>query len=440
MRRGWHRKPHGWHHHHLHGRRRHPSLQKRIFFWFGATIVFTGLVVFGLMSALSPMGRWAEQQQSISRFVGSRLADSWDEPEERARFVRELSADFHLDATLRDEQSRLLVQEGGECREPWARIPVEREGVRLGTLAICVHAPSGGWWRPVLAILVALFIVWGASGLIARRLLRPMRNLQAMATRIGDGDLKARSGLCIPRDGELGLLGQTMDTMATRIEKQLADQRELLAAVSHELRTPLGHLRVLLDLAREAPSAAHLDEIEKETLEIDALVGQLLASSRLDFGTIERVPVDAVELAARALERAGLDPTKLEALEKPPPATGDPTLLARALSNLIRNAELHGKGLLRLTVERDRDRVRFAVEDAGPGIAKGEREKVFEAFYRGEHRAGGSLGLGLSLVRRIALAHGGEVHVEDRKGGGARVVLTIAPASSEGDGAPELSG
>jgi signal transduction histidine kinase len=166
-------------------------------------------------------------------------------------------------------------------------------------------------------------------------------------------------------------------------------------------------------------------------LEIDALVGQLLASSRLDFGRMERRPVDGAEAAALALERAGLPAARLEAAaDGGLRATADPTLLARALANILANAAEHGGGPARLRVRRDGDALAFEVEDAGPGFSAEELPRVFERFYRGDRKAGGSLGLGLSLVRRIAEAHGGRAWAENLPGGGARVGFSIGPAAA----------
>src|SRR5690606_28486009 len=176
---------------------------------------------------------------------------------------------------------------------------------------------------------------------------------------------------------------------------------------------------VLLEMARERPEGARFDEIEQEVMELDALVGQLLASSRLDFGTLEPSRVDAIELAERALERIGLESDRLAATGEPRPFEGNPTLLARALANVLINAREHGRGLELLEVRFEPSRIVFSVEDRGPGFAKEEREKVFEPFYRGEQRAGTSLGLGLSLVRRIAEAHRGTAWIEDDEQGGA---------------------
>jgi two-component system OmpR family sensor kinase len=419
--------PHGPHCRHFHKFDRvHPRLQRRIFLWFGASIVFTAIVVAILFRVLSPTDRWHRQAEGLERFVRARVIEVWDDPAARDRFVHDLHADMGLDATLFDAHGRVLSQHGGRCEEAWGSVAITRHGERLGRLEVCGDPPSYGGWRFVVILLVAICILWAASGIFARRLLRPLRRLEQTARAIGEGDLSARAGLSPQRHGELGVLGVTLDDMAARIEKQLADQRELLAAVSHELRTPLGHLRVLLEMARDKPDAARVDEIESEVMEVDALVGQLLASSRVEFGTLERRAIDVVELAERALDRVSLATDKLAVIGDARPFEADPTLLARALANVLSNAQSHGGGVTALEVRFAPDRVIFAVEDAGPGFGTSEREKVFEPFYRGEHRAGASLGLGLSLVRRIAQAHGGEAWIEDREERGARVLFSIS--------------
>lgn len=407
-----------------------PQLQRRIFLWFGASILFTAIVVGMLFRALAPSDSWKHDAEGVSRFVSGRVVEVWDDPEARARFVRDLHEHLHVDATLTDASGAVLARTGGDCGAPWARFPIRRGDEALGELTVCGGPHAGGGWRFFLVLLVAIAILWAASGILARRLVRPVRQLESMARRIGEGDLGARASLTPERHGELGMLGVTMNEMAARIEKQLADQRELLAAVSHELRTPLGHLRVLLEMAREHPESTNIDEIEREVLEVDALVGQLLASSRVEFGALEMAEVNGIEAAERALERAGLQSDRLAVDGVPRPFVADPTLIARALANLVANAQQHGGGLRSLEVRYEPERVVFAVEDGGPGFTEEEREKVFAPFYRGQHRAGASLGLGLSLVHRIAEAHGGRAWIEDVEGGGARVLFSIATGAS----------
>ena len=285
----------------------------------------------------------------------------------------------------------------------------------------------------LLMLLFPVLAIWLLAGKIARRLARPLRELVEVSEQIGQGNLSARATRATRGIDEIAILGRSMNDMAARIQRQLQDQRELLAAVSHELRTPLARIRVLLDIARERGATADtLNEVERETQEIDQLVGELLASARLEFQALNRKPLDAVEVAARALERAGLPAETLNATAQVAPFSGDPTLVARALANLLDNARKHGRSVDRLTVETRPGFVSFLIDDRGPGFPPGQEQAVFEPFVRGtgadsEAPASGmSLGLGLSLVARIAKAHGGSVKAANRPEGGARVTLEFA--------------
>ncbi|KIG15349.1 periplasmic sensor signal transduction histidine kinase [Enhygromyxa salina] len=289
-----------------------------------------------------------------------------------------------------------------------------------------------------LALGGGAMVLWIASGGIAWAVTRPLVELVSVARDIGEGKLDrrmrlgrlGRRGRGRGHGGEVAVLAEAVNTMAARIEQQLADQRELLAGVSHELRTPLGHLRVLIDTAREAGEAAPsgmLDELEREVIELDALVDQLLAHSRLEFARVERRPLDPVELAVRALERVGEDASKIEVESEVEQVSGDPTLLGRALANLLTNARAHGRGLVALRVyDGEPGELCFCAEDRGPGFAEGEPERVFASFVQGRERRGGSLGLGLSLVERVAVAHGGRAWAKNLADGGASVGFCVA--------------
>lgn len=147
----------------------------------------------------------------------------------------------------------------------------------------------------------------------------------------------------------------------------------------------------------------------------------LLANSRLDFAAVQPTVLDAAEIAQQAVERTGVDPSKLVVETGASGASlsfrGDPTLATRALVNLLENAERHAGGVARFRVHREGDFVVFDVEDDGPGFLPGEEARVFEPFYknpRNPSESARSTGLGLALVQRIATAHGGAVHAENR--------------------------
>ena len=163
--------------------------------------------------------------------------------------------------------------------------------------------PSGFW----LVLAVSMFVFWFASGRVARRLSRPMAELTDFARAIGQGQYEGRTRLSEHRLREVRIMARTLNDMAARVQRQLTDQQELLAAVSHELRSPLSRMRVLLELAREnSGDTKNLDAIEEEVIACDRLIGMMLASSRLEFSSLDLRLLDGDVLARRALQRAGL--------------------------------------------------------------------------------------------------------------------------------------
>lgn len=282
----------------------------------------------------------------------------------------------------------------------------------------------------IAGFVVALAVAAWVSGYITA----PLLELVAVAKQLGRGHLGSRADLGRFEHGEVGLLAHAVNDMATRIETQVSEQRELLAAVSHELRTPLGHMRLLLDHARAAPErGSTFDELEQEIVDIDRLVEQLLACSRVDFGQLRRRRFNVVLLVLRALERHDVDASVLEVEGEDEEAevSADATLVLAACANLIENAKHHGAGVDVVRVSRRDALVTVEVLDTGPGFDAATQPRVLEPFFRGESRSGGSLGLGLSLVDRIATAHGGQAWARNRLGGGAEVGFTLASAGPQ---------
>jgi signal transduction histidine kinase len=160
-------------------------------------------------------------------------------------------------------------------------------------------------------------------------------------------------------------------------------------------------------------SEKDLDGLEREVLEVDDLVGELLASSRLSFDTLSFNKLEGLDIAANALERVGLPLELLTSDEEALPFEGDATLLGRALTNLLENAKRHGGGVAGLSVNATENEIVFVVEDRGPGFSQDELEKVFASFYRW---AGSLVGLSLGPRRPAA----GREPQARRQGGHAR--------------------
>lgn len=415
-------------------------LQRRLFAWFGVAILLSG-VVFSLVTYLfsaSNGSGWSNETARARIFVGGRFADVWEDPSARESLGRVFARDLDVTVTLIDTRGEIIGAYGKHCPRTFFEAPVVRTGQRMGSVLVCAerlrHAAAIRWMAPLFA---AGVLLWALSGMVSRRLSRPLEDLAQMAVDIGRGKYASRARMGRHAHGEVVLLADAMNDMAKRIERQMSDQRELLAAVSHEMRTPLGRIRILTELARDGVNIdKYLDDLDREVVEMDALVGDLLASSRLDFTALSKETIDPVDAARRALERAGLSEDKLVVEGQSRECMADPTLLLRALANLLDNAKKHGGGASCLRVIFEENEVSFEVEDGGRGLAPGEETRIFEPFYRRSDekaREQGSLGLGLSLVSRIAEAHGGRTRARNRAEGGARIgfVFPIAQAESE---------
>lgn len=404
------------------------SLHRRLFTYFGVGLLLTFMTFMVVTRVVDGFegAPWRREMQRVHAFTSGRFANAWHDTAAREELAQALARDMELGVVLRDPQG-LLLSTHGNCGHIIWRAPVQDQGAVLGSLEVC--ADRARWGSPVryaVPFALALLVLWALSGVVARRLARPLMEVAQVAREIGAGNLQSRAQLSPRLPGEVGALALVINEMAAKIEKQMADQRQLLAAVSHELRTPLARIRILTELARDkGADAKGMNEIDREVEELDGLVGDLLANSRLEFTALTYRPQDAALLAARALERAGLNASLLVAPEETLGLEGDATLLARALQNLVDNAQGHGGGITALRVAPQGDRVAFEVEDHGPGFREDEAMHAFEAFYHNGANGHGTLGLGLALVQRIAKAHGGEAYARNRDGGGAVVGFTV---------------
>jgi signal transduction histidine kinase len=239
---------------------------------------------------------------------------------------------------------------------------------------------------------------------VVRGLTRRLERLQTGVETLGAGNLAAR--VKVEGHDEVARLAGSFNQAAARIEELVDAHRLLLANASHELKTPLSRIRLGIELYAEKPDKALKAEIARNIGELDSLIDEILLMSRLDaVPTLQREPVDLLGLVAE--ECARYEGCELHG--EPVTVCADPRLLRRLVGNLVDNAKRHGKPPVTVEVRREEASAVVDVSDAGPGISEGERERIFNAFYRlGETRG---TGLGLSLVRQIARLHGGDAIV-----------------------------
>lgn len=273
---------------------------------------------------------------------------------------------------------------------------------------------------------------------MSRRLLRPVADVAAAAAAVGEGNLDIR--LDAGGDPDLDVMAAAFNRMTDALRERIRRDARFAAAVSHELRSPLMTLASSLEVALarrdEMPDRARaaLDLLADEVQRFQRLVADLLEVSRLDAGAVEPVFED-VRFGAFVLHAVQSLPYNVSVDVADAAAqtivSADKRRLERVIANLIDNAEHHGGGVVRVVAEIRMDVARVIVEDAGPGVAADERDHIFERFVRGtgSRRSDGS-GLGLSLVREYMALHNGEVHIEDRAGGGARFVVELRRADT----------
>jgi two-component system, OmpR family, osmolarity sensor histidine kinase EnvZ len=319
---------------------------------------------------------------------------------------------------------------------------------RARQLFVHMRAGSEGYWigfalpprqaeeipTRLLALSAAVIgLVLLAAFAFARYLARPLRELKLAVERVGRGETPAP----LPESGtsEIAAVNKGFNAMLANLRQVERDRALMLAGVSHDLRTPLARLRLGIELqpADEATRAGMVADIE----EMDRIIAQFLDFARDDAATATE-PIDInreLALAVDRYARTGRD-VRIET-GQPALVRIKPTAVSRVVSNLIDNGLAYGRPPLDVTTVVRGGEVVLDVADRGPGIARGDVERLKQPFTRaGEARTrddgAAGAGLGLAIVDRIARLYGGRFDLLPREGGGtiARVVLPAAPAAA----------
>ncbi|MEU0586286.1 HAMP domain-containing sensor histidine kinase [Streptomyces sp. NPDC006132] len=299
-------------------------------------------------------------------------------------------------------------------------------------------------FRAVLAVLV-LGVAAVIGVVVARRLTRPLRQLNDMASKFSDGDLTARSPVTGPPETQT--LARTLNQGAERLDTLIAAQRIFVADASHQLRTPLTALRLSLDnIADGVDDEFVREDVEQATAEVvrmSRLVNGLLVLARAEAKVSAAEPLPLMDIVRERLavwrpaaDERGVTIALRGSADGRSSVLASPGHLDQMLDNVLSNAlEVSPDGgTITVRVEPRGDVVEVSVLDEGPGMSDAEKSRAFDRFWRGQGLTGktGS-GLGLAVVRQLATDDGGTVALTDAPGGGLCVTITLR-ASHRGGG------
>ncbi|WP_297507967.1 ATP-binding protein [uncultured Caulobacter sp.] len=337
---------------------------------------------------------------------------------------------------------------GSGPREPFAREPGNGapggaraqgrdEPLIFGDFKLGVRQSDGRWlvvepkptfrfdnWqqRILLILLLSVIAVTPLAWLFARRLAQPITAFADAAERLGKDP--RTPPLSITGSGEVVAAATAFNMMQERLRRYVEDRTAMVGAIAHDLRTPLTRLKFRIEATPDdirPKLAADIDQME-------AMIAATLGFVRDTNRPAERTKLELSSLLESVMDEAAETggQASVERAEKVV-IEGDPVALKRLVSNLVENALKYG-GSARGQVYGDGDMAIIEVDDDGPGVPTAELERVFEPFYRGEpsrNRETGGIGLGLAVVRSLARAHGGDVTLQNRPGGGLRASVRL---------------
>ncbi len=326
------------------------------------------------------------------------------------RFMAEVEGIRAIDLESNTRRVRMAVQ----TRHGLASIGFQRDRV----------SASNPHQLLVLMVFVAA-IVTLISFLFLRNQVRPIRRLAKAAQAFGKGQVVPYRPTGAT---EVRQAGSAFLEMRSRLERQIDERTTFLSGVSHDLRTPLTRMKLALSML---PEEAETGEIKRDVDDMQRMLDSFLDFARMDADEQTEAIVPAA-FASRIVSkwRAGGARVELGDTEGEGTVDLNPMAIERALQNLIGNALKYGS-IARLSVSLGERTLRFSVEDDGPGIPEDRREEAMRPFSRLDparnQDKGGSVGLGLSIVRDVARQHGGSLRLSDSETlGGLRVDLVLA--------------
>jgi signal transduction histidine kinase len=344
--------------------------------------------------------------------------------EVRGGTIPDLSASFPARSSLTLDQQQMLdaIQQ------------VRAEQIRVRTETLNTLVSQGG-----VAVLAVGVVASTFGWLVAGQVLQPLQQITETARRIAGAEgvgrgLHERIALAGPVD-EVKKLADTFDLMLEKLDRSFDGQRRFVANASHELRTPLALNRALVEVAVTRPGTSDETKRLGESLlavneRHERLIDGLLMLADAENEITEWAPVNLADVAGHILSQTAAPGLEVSRDLRPAATRGDPILLERLTQNLVENAIRHNVagGEVTISTGTEGGRAVLTVVNTGPVVPAYEIESLFQPFrrLRRERADGGrGFGLGLSIVRAVARAHGGDARAAPRDGGGLTVTVTI---------------
>lgn len=446
------------------------SLFLKIFFWFWATAIATGiaLVITFIFGPGRVPSRWHSTLTDTARSSGLIVLAELERggvPAASA-YIERFERDTQLRACLFELSGNPVAGKGCETfADMRSRASISRStqfSVKYGLVrvAIVIHGSGGldyiyatelpagpraafGMNRAEVALrlLVALSVSGVICYLLTIFLTGPILRLREAAQQLAKGRLSARATTVIERRGdELGALARDFNTMADHIEELVSTQRQLIFDISHELRSPLARLNVALDLAKEGKAGnLPFSHMERDLARLDEMIGKLLTIAKLDTASmpVEMTNVDLAEVVGQIVDDAGFEAQKRDVVvvvdaQEDCHVRGNAELLHSAIENIVRNAIRYtavGTSVEISLKREDNSRILIAIRDHGNGVPENDLGRIFQPFYRvaeARDRESGGVGLGLAIADRIVRLHGGAIRAENMQPSGLKVLIEIS--------------
>lgn len=404
----------------------------------------------------------------LSRHPGlNTLAAEWTQTyetqgEEAAQDILEQrKRQYHIDVQVLNETGDPVVrgtfprraaafearQNNDDRRLPWRRLTDEITSEKTGDTYLFIyripHPELDAWHResllwPLSALGIALVVLTLFSLLVTFSITRPLSRLRGAVHDLGQTTYQQNSlAKLANRRDEFGVLATDFNRMGARLQSLIGSQRQLLRDVSHELRSPLARLRIALALAERANPEEReklWPRLTRECDRLEALISEILVLARVDADNASAEEVDLNALLAALQKDAQLSsPEQTIRLQAEPQLNlkGWPTMIERAVDNLLRNAQRFNPSdqPIDLQAARQGERIVISVRDHGPGVQTEHLSQLGEPFYRAPGQTAAGHGLGLAIAKRAAERHGGTLTLANHPQGGfvASLELPLVP-------------